>query len=54
MTDTRPEAAHAASEFDDDARGEQLPEGAAICGFFCLLMLAIAVGGLAAIFWPRT
>jgi hypothetical protein len=51
MTDTIPEAAHAASEYDDDARGEQLPEGAAICGFFCALVLLVALGAVAAMVW---
>lgn len=48
MTDTTsPEAAHAASEFDDDGpRGESLPEGFCICALFCCVFALIALGGV--------
>ena len=53
MTDsTRPEAAHAASEYDDDSpRGESLPEGFGICTVFCFVFALIALGAVAAMVW---
>ena len=51
MSIDHPEAAHAASEFDDSTRGESLPEGFGVCFVFCCLFALIALGAVAAMLW---